>query len=61
MSKRIGKRCIRVIVSSFAIGADIFLTGFLLSGVMGDFKESETLPGDVAGAASASDRASGIS
>lgn len=78
MSKRIGKRHIRIIASSFGVvavvialkivahllglevlslnpllagivGADIFLMGFLLSGVMGDFKESEKLPGEVAG------------
>ena len=77
MSKRIGRRHIRIIGSSFAVvalvialktvahvlgvevlslnpllagivGADVFLMGFLLSGVMGDFKESERLPGEVA-------------
>jgi len=30
------------------VGADVFLMGFLLSGVLSDFKESEKLPGDVA-------------
>lgn len=32
------------------IGADVFLLGFLLSGVLSDYKESERLPGDLAAA-----------
>jgi hypothetical protein len=31
-----------------AIGAEIFILGFLLSGTAGDFKEAEKLPGEVA-------------
>jgi len=31
-----------------AIGAEIFILGFLLSGTAGDFKEAERLPGEVA-------------
>ncbi len=31
------------------IGANVFLLGFLLSGVLGDYKESERLPGEIAG------------
>jgi len=78
VSRRIGRRHVRIIASSLGVvavviaskaiahllgvevlslnpllagivGADIFLMGFLLSGVMGDFKESERLPGEVAG------------
>ncbi|MEI6171292.1 MAG: hypothetical protein WCQ45_02265, partial [bacterium] len=30
------------------VAADVFLMGFLLSGVLADFKESEKLPGEVA-------------
>jgi predicted membrane chloride channel (bestrophin family) len=30
------------------VAANVFLTGFLLSGVLSDYKESERLPGDVA-------------
>jgi len=32
------------------VAADVFLMGFLLSGVLADFKESEKLPGEVAAA-----------
>ena len=31
-----------------AIGAEVFILGFLLSGTAGDFKEAERLPGEVA-------------
>lgn len=31
------------------IGANVFLVGFLLTGVISDFKESEKLPGELAG------------
>ena len=31
-----------------AIGAEVFILGFLLSGTAGDFKEAEKLPGEVA-------------
>lgn len=31
-----------------AIGAEVFILGFLLSGTSGDFKEAERLPGEVA-------------
>jgi hypothetical protein len=33
-----------------AIGAEVFILGFLLSGTANDFKEAERLPGEVAGA-----------
>jgi predicted membrane chloride channel (bestrophin family) len=35
-------------IFSGIIGANVFLLGFLLSGVLSDFKESEKLPGDMA-------------
>lgn len=35
-------------IFSGIIGATIFLLGFLLSGVMSDFKESEKIPGEIA-------------
>lgn len=35
-------------IYSGIIGANIFLLGFLLSGVLADFKESEKLPGEIA-------------
>jgi hypothetical protein len=35
-------------IFSGLIGANVFLMGFLLSGVLSDFKESERLPGEVA-------------
>ena len=33
-----------------AIGAEVFILGFLLSGTAGDFKEAERLPGELAAA-----------
>ncbi len=38
------------VMFSGIIGANVFLLGFLLSGVLGDYKESEKLPGDLASA-----------
>ncbi len=35
-------------VFSGIIGATVFLLGFLLSGVMADYKESEKIPGELA-------------
>jgi hypothetical protein len=35
-------------IFSGLIGANVFLLGFLLSGVLADFKESEKLPGEIA-------------
>lgn len=35
-------------IFSGLIGANVFLMGFLLSGVLSDYKESERLPGDMA-------------
>lgn len=35
-------------IFSGLIGANVFLMGFLLSGVLSDYKESERLPGDLA-------------
>lgn len=35
-------------IFSGLIGANVFLMGFLLSGVLADYKESERLPGDMA-------------
>ena len=35
-------------IFSGIIGANVFLLGFLLSGVLSDFKESEKLPGEIA-------------
>ncbi len=35
-------------IFSGIIGATVFLLGFLLSGVMADFKESEKIPGEIA-------------
>ncbi len=37
-------------IFSGIIGATIFLLGFLLSGVMADYKESEKIPGEIASA-----------
>lgn len=36
-------------IFSSLIGANVFLMGFLISGVMSDYKESEKLPGNIAG------------
>ena len=38
------------VMFSGIIGANVFLLGFLLSGVLSDYKESEKLPGDLASA-----------
>ncbi len=35
-------------IFSALIGATVFLMGFLISGVMSDYKESEKIPGDIA-------------
>ncbi|MBK9797527.1 MAG: hypothetical protein IPP58_13740 [Holophagaceae bacterium] len=35
-------------IFSGLIGANVFLMGFLLSGVLSDYRESERLPGDMA-------------
>ena len=37
-------------IFSALIGANVFLLGFLISGVLSDFKESEKLPGEIASA-----------
>jgi hypothetical protein len=42
-----GGNLVNAIVSGI-IGANIFLLGFLMSGVLSDFKESEKIPGEVA-------------
>ncbi|HTX99839.1 MAG TPA: hypothetical protein VMG09_07445 [Bacteroidota bacterium] len=40
------------VIFSGIIGANVFLLGFLLSGVLSDYKESEKLPGELASAIS---------